>query len=241
MRNICVICAIPQETRPLLAKFPQRVCGSLSGFKSWTITSAGKTITIIESGIGQENAANAAAAAILHYRPDCIISSGFCGALTANLQVGNIVTADVIHQLSQGHPGQTVTPDPTVNSSLLTGCATANFISTDNICSKGDILKLLPPNTTTVIEMESYAVASICQEHGMPFFTVRAVSDAFDTDPSQLFRTIADQNYNIRLPAVIFAVISKPSFLSQLFTLAKGASTAGKSLATTIFTIVEKL
>lgn len=241
MHNICVICAIPQETGHLLAKFPQRVCGSLAGFRSWAITSASRSITIIESGIGRENAAKAASAAILHNKPDCLISSGFCGAVTADLQVGDIVTADAIHRLSRGNPGQTIALGTTLNDSLLTGWVTADFISVDNICSKSEILTSLPPMTTAVIEMESFAVASICIEHGVPFIAVRAVSDALDTDPSQLFRAIADQNFNIRLPAVILAVITKPYFLHQLFTLAKGARIAGKSLATAIFTVVEKL
>lgn len=241
MRNICVIFAIPQETGHLLAKFPQRLCGSLSGFKSWAITSASRSITIIESGIGRENAAKAASAAILHNKPDCIIGCGFCGALTADLQVGDIVTAGAIHHLSQGGPGQTITLGATLNNSMFSGFVTADFISVDNICSKREILTSFSPLATAVVEMESYSVAAICREHGIPFFAVRAVSDALDTDPSHLFRAIADTNFNIRLPAVILAVIGKPSRLRQLFILAKGARVAGKSLATAIFTIMEKL
>ena len=241
MRNICVICAIPQETSHLLARFPQKSCSSLSGFKSWRINTAVNSLTIIESGIGGENAAKAAAAAILHIKPDLIINSGFCGAVTTNLHVGDVVAADGIYSLNQGAPGQTVTHDTNLNSTLLAGYATAEFITADTIYSKSEILKFLPKITPAVVEMESYAVASICKERGIPFLAVRAVSDALDTDPSQLFRSIADQNFNIRLPAVMLAVIRRPSLIGQIFTLAKGAKIAGKSLATAIVNIVEKL
>jgi len=241
MRNICVICAIPQETRQLLAKFPQRSCGSLSGLRSWEINTAGNSVTIIESGIGCENAAKAATTAILHNKTDLIINSGFCGAITTDLHVGDIVAADVIRHLSHGAPGQTITLAANLNNSLLAGYATAEFISADTICSKSEVLKSLPAVATAVVEMESFAVASICKEHGIPFLAVRAVSDALDTDPSQLFRSIADQNFNIRLPAIISAVIRRPSLIGQILTLAKGAKIAGKSLATAIVSIVEKL
>ena len=240
MRNICVICAIPQETRQLLARFSQKSCGSLSGFKSWGINAAGNSVTIIESGIGGENAAKAASAAILHIKPDLIINSGFCGAVTSNLHVGDIVAADEIYSLNQGVPGQTITHDKNLNNSVLAGYATAEFITADTIYSKSEILKSLPTAATAVVEMESYAVASICNERGIPFLAVRAVSDALDTDPSQLFRSIADQNFNIRLPAVMLAVVRRPSLVGQIFTLAKGAKIAGKSLAAAIVNIVEK-
>lgn len=241
MRKICIICAIPQETSQLLKKFPKRNCGTVAGFKSWQTASAKSSVTIIESGIGRENATRAATAAILIIKPDYVINSGFCGALTAGLQIGDIVTANAIHKLGNGVPGQTITVEASLNDAVLKGFAAADFISADSILGKSELLKSFPPLTTAVVDMETYAVAAVCKEHGMPFIAVRAISDVLDTDPSRLFRAIADQDFNIRLPAVVFAVISKPSFLRQLFTLAKGARIAGKSLATTLVTILERL
>lgn len=241
MCNICIICAIPQETRHLLAKFPQKGCGTVAGFKSWQAASAKHSITIIESGIGRENATRAATAAILNIKPDYVINGGFCGALTADLQVGDIVTANTIHSLGKGVPGQTITVEAASTDAALKGFAAADFISADSILDKSELLKSFPSLTTSVVDMESYAVAAVCKEYGIPFIPVRAVSDALDTDPSLLFRTIADQDFNIRLPALISAVINRPSFLPQLFTLAKGARIAGKSLATTLITILERL
>ncbi|NJD91695.1 MAG: hypothetical protein FIA91_09305 [Geobacter sp.] len=241
MGNICIICAIPQETRQLLAKFPQKGCCKVAGFKSWQAASAKHSITIIESGIGRENATRAATAAFLNIKPDYVINGGFCGALTADLQVGDIVTANTIHILDKGVPGQTITVGASLNDSALKGFAAADFISADSILGKSEFLKSFPSLTTAVVDMESYAVAAVCKEYGIPFIAVRAVSDGLDTDPSLLFRAVADQDFNIRLPAVISAVISRPSFLRQLFTLAKGARIAGKTLATTLVTVLERL
>lgn len=241
MGAICIICAIPQETGHLLTKFPQRTCGAFAGFRSWETTAAGKNITVIESGIGRENATRAITAVILRNRPDCVISSGFCGALTAGLQVGDIVTANVIHNLSNGLPGQPIKVDASLNDSALKGLTIADFISTDSICDKKELVQTVACSSTAVVDMESFAIASMCKEYGIPFIAVRAVSDALDTDPGQLFRAIADQNFTIRLPAVISAVVGRPSFLSQLLTLAKSAKIAGKSLAAALFTIVERL
>lgn len=241
MRNICIICAIPQETKHLLARFPQRSCGRLSSFRTWGINATDRTITIIESGIGRENAARAAIAAIMHNRPDCIINGGFCGAMTTGLHVGDIVTAGQIHNLRKETAGEAIPLDATSNNPLLTEFATADFITADFICSKDEILKSFSYLTTAVVEMESYGVASTCKEHGVPFIAVRAVSDPLDTDPSHLFRVISDKDFNISLPAVISAVIKKPSLLGQFVTLAKNARRAGKSLATAIVNIVETL
>lgn len=241
MLNICILCAIPQETRPILAKLPRGTSCTLAGFKTWQIASAGKYITIIESGVGQNNAGNAAATAALQIRPDLIISAGFCGAVTAGFLVGDIVTADAIYRLASGSIRETITPEANFTETAFQGLAPAVYLSADSIYSKPEVRNLSQAPHKAVIEMESYAVASTCREHQIPFIAVRAVSDAFDTDPSHLFRAISDKNFTISWHSVLRAVIRKPALLCQLPSLANGARLAGNSLAQVMANALEKL
>lgn len=224
-----------------MAKLPRGTGCTLAGYKAWQIASAGKNITIIESGVGQKNAGNAAAAAALQIRPDLVINAGFCGAVTAGLRVGDIVTADAIHCLASGSIRETITPDTNLTEQAFKGLATAAYLSLNNIYSKHELINLSQPPHKTVIEMESYAVASTCREHHIPFSAIRAVSDALDSDPSHLFRAISGKDFTISWHSALWAVLREPSLLRQLPSLANGARLAGNSLALVMANALEKL
>lgn len=241
MRNVCIICAISQETRLILAKLPRSASGSIAAFSSWKTTVADNCITVIESGIGQENAGKAASAAVLQIKPDLIINAGFCGAITADLHTGDIVSSSFIHNLTAGTIKEKISPDQTLQVSMFRGIANVDFISADSIYEKLDIRTLLPSANTAVIEMESFAVASICNECRIPFIAIRAVSDDFTTDPSHLFKAISGPDFKINSRTLVPAIIRKPSLLCLLPKLAKGARVAGNSLATALANVLEDL
>jgi uridine phosphorylase len=73
---IAVVCAVPAERRALAGLADER-------------------LRVHVSGIGAANAARTAAE-LTAEAPEALISAGFCGALAADLRVGDLVAADEV-------------------------------------------------------------------------------------------------------------------------------------------------
>lgn len=162
------------------------------------------------SGVGKVNAARCATELILEHHPDCIINSGFTGALAPGVKVGDIVVAtevahhDVWHGegnvpgQAQGEPlrfnadGFLLKKAETALRSFKTGhpdtgvhfglIATGDqfFISAEE---DGRILGLYPDALSS--DMESASIAQVCRHFGVPFLCIRVVSDVHTSSLAQ--------------------------------------------------------
>ena len=110
MANICIICAIEQETTPILQRFPAARVSNLAGLPAWHFQAFGHSVTLIQSGIGGNRAAKAATEAVA-LAPEIIISAGFCGALTAEVAVGEVLLAEKLYGYSSGSITAEISPD----------------------------------------------------------------------------------------------------------------------------------
>src|SRR6185369_5465780 len=203
MGNVCIICAIHQESNPILRSFRRTERSLIAGIPAWEIISDSNTIHLLQGGIGLNNAARAARIAADLLRPDLVVSAGFCGALFPGLEAGDIIAAEKLYRYSSGIITQNTAfdlsrPEP----QILTGhpgIRPGIFISTEGIVDKSLLISHIKHLATpsTVLEMESWSVSEVCKERGIKFTAIRAVSDPAENDPAELFRNICDNDFNI--------------------------------------------
>lgn len=177
--RICIISAMEKEYR------------MLSGLSSI----AGHEIIPAVSGIGKVNAALGAAELIAKYAPDCIINTGVAGGLGANVHMGDAVVGVqcAYHDVWCGEgnePGQvqglparfdadpdllgvarSLDPRRTVHYGLI--CTGDRFIEKRE--EDMEILRVFPD--ALACDMESAAFAQVCCLKGVPFMSLRIVSD----------------------------------------------------------------
>ncbi len=91
MKKIAVIFAFYWELRPLARRM------GISFFKSFptVITAEGGNVMLARSGMGAGRAADMAEDIIKDFRPDLMISAGFCGALVKDLKIGDVIVSDL--------------------------------------------------------------------------------------------------------------------------------------------------
>ncbi len=100
--------------------------------------------------------------------PSRVFAAGFCGALTASLRVGDIVTSPRI--------------------------VTVEHLVSDPVEKQ----RLAELHGADAVDMESAAVAEVCAEKRVPFLAVRAVSDTVDTALSpELVRLLSGGNVSV--------------------------------------------
>lgn len=204
MRRI-VLVAMEEEAAPFLERASDideavQVGGSLHR----DVVIDGTSILLVQSGIGFVNAAGAATSAILRAeliggRVEAVISAGTAGGLGPGLRVGDVaVGAEYVnldadarvfgYRIGQvpGMPASYV-GDAALHARALSGAARAGaswsvhsglFASSDSFMTPEKFARIehdFPGITAT--DMESIAIAQTCHVHGVPFVSIRGISD----------------------------------------------------------------
>jgi len=241
MGIISIICAIRQETVPILKRFPAERISWPDGLPAWTFQAYGHSVTLIECGIGSSKAAKAAeTAAALGL--DIIISAGFCGSLTKGVAIGELFLAEKLYSYSAGTFSAGIIPEQELNGLIGTRLKKATFITTAEIVNKAQVHSLLPdPAAATMLEMESSAVAAVCRSSNIRFFAIRSVSDTAEQDPSKLFQLICDNKCNVSRAKAVLSLIRKPSLMPEFLQLYRNSTVAGKTLTEAIALALESI
>ncbi len=152
-------------------------------------------VVLLKSGIGKVAAAVGAAELIRAFNPDCIINSGVAGALDASVGVADVVAADrtVYHDVDCGcdNPYGCMQGFPLyypADARLLDAFQRLNLEAKTHIglvCS-GDRFVSQPTDLHAIknhfpealaVDMESCSIAQVCHMYGVPFLSLRVVSD----------------------------------------------------------------
>ena len=155
----------------------------------------------LQTGIGKVNAARAAVEAILTERPDAIISTGCAGGMAPGLRQMDVVIASetAYHDVWCGEPNpfgliegqpQRFPADPVLLEAAFKAAPYAHkglivtgdqfFISLEE---DRRILGLYPD--ALAADMESAAIAQVCRHYGVPFLSVRVISDVHTSEKDQ--------------------------------------------------------
>jgi len=149
-------------------------------------------VIYVETGIGKVNAAMRTMRAICEYHPDMVINFGTAG--TINHKVGDIFVCNhfidrdlrkvtlngVVSEIEFGRDA--INRVFTGHQLMYGTCNTGDSFITQGADIEGD-----------VIDMESYAEADVCREMGVPFISVKYVTDVVGQNSSEeWYAKIAD-------------------------------------------------
>lgn len=139
-------------------------------------------VIYVETGMGKVNAAMKTMRAICEYHPDMVINYGSAGTLNHN--IGDIIVCNRFIDRDL----QKVTLNGVV-SEIVFGTDEARHVLTEQrlnerakvlwgTCNTGDSFITSGADIEgDVIDMESYAMADVCREMGIPFVSVKYVTD----------------------------------------------------------------
>ncbi|HEV3244442.1 MAG TPA: hypothetical protein VGZ31_08525 [Chthoniobacterales bacterium] len=167
-------------------------------------------VTVLHTGVGGKNC-NERVEALLHkVRPRLVISSGFAGAVAEDLQVGDLILAENFSDRQLLSAAEQILRDRSPRVAKL-------FTSTSIVDSVAERNEIARASGAAAVDMETGAIVGICNAHGVPLLSLRALSDTpkeplpappnvlFDierqrTDPRKLFgHIIAGPTAIIRL------------------------------------------
>ncbi|MCL2761334.1 MAG: hypothetical protein FWD70_06790 [Desulfuromonadales bacterium] len=243
MKTIGIIAALPEEANQIIKHYPEKKHSKLQGFDLFRFSTDTYHVSLIIGGMGPKNAYNCAKAIIEAENPEAILNIGFCGAITENLRIGDIILGERIFSYSNGIFNEALTSKKfgeAFSEKHIQACS-GSFISSSEVVDKHEILKIIPKEILNpVLEMETAAVAEVCEKFNVPLMAIRSVSDQATEEIDFKISDITDENYKIKISKVILALIRKPPLLMQFIRLAKNSKKAATTLKDTVTKIIEQ-
>jgi adenosylhomocysteine nucleosidase len=190
-------------------------------------------LALIETGEGPRNASRVLRSWLEKRSARAVINIGFAGSLSPLLQIGDIVVArearsrtesfdasasplfQVAGRIQNVRPGVAITVDEIICDAK----------------AKRRLAESLPAGEVGWVDMESAAVASVCNSLGVPFLIARSVSDTFDEDLPLDFNRCRTSDGRVSARKVVGALLARPRALRGLIELQRRSETCAEKLA----------
>jgi adenosylhomocysteine nucleosidase len=220
----------------------------------------GQDCLLVRSGMGKQRAEQATQYVLEHYQPAVVLSLGFCGALATTLRIGDLVVCSPLtalltipSMLSPATPVGIVDCDDSLVRQALDvtlppsrelpirlrlqrkkpicgGCLTLPRVASDRRLKEWLALNF----TSAAVDMESFWIGMLVGQAGVPFLTVRSVSDSRAQSLPPLDDLVDDLGH-IKLEPMSRYLLGHPLGVGQLARLGLQARRAQNSL--TSFTV----
>lgn len=198
--KVGIIVAMEEEIKHLIKAFEHYELHEIANQKFYEGIIQGKSVAIVQSGIGKVNASIASSLLIEHFKVEILINTGSAGAIQSGLEIGDLVVStelayhDVDNRIFNYQYGQIpqmpefykADAELVHKIAILSGEDTkvhqGLIVSGDSFVSSEAETKRIKkyfPNAL-VTEMEGAAVAQTCFQFQIPFVVIRSVSDTAD-------------------------------------------------------------
>lgn len=219
--RIGFVFAMPMEARPFVRRLRLRRV-ALGGLPAWDgRLPGGRPVTAVVTGMGTA-LATAGCRRLLDERPvERAVVVGITGAVENVTPIGTVVRPEAVVHSGTGrryrpHPLGPGQPAPA-----------GVMWTTDEIINEPEAIGALRAQGVVCLDMETAAVAGVCEERGIPWSVIRVISDrATDgsVDP-EVFR-MSNQDGTPNPRAVLRYFAAHPGRLPVMARLARGASRA---------------
>lgn len=185
-------------------------------------------VTVLLTGMGAENAANAMLSLPIEAHDICI-SAGLAGSLDAALKTQDIVVARIAETLEQSVRAAS---DPSLlDLAVSSGANPVNIsLTSEKIIATAEEKESLSQNAS-IVEMESVHILAAASQRHVPAVAVRAISDAADEDLPVDFTRILDSHGHLKIGGLLKEVGLSPYRIPILIQFGRQSRAAGKSLA----------
>ena len=224
--RLAIMGAMPEEVEPLLEFFGKYETVNYANNKYYVVNYKNNEIVIAYSKIGKVNSTITANTMIQKFGCEKLLFSGVAGAVSPELKVGDLVVATKLAQhdldiTAFGHPYGFV-PEGAVfeeaDKSLIEvaknvakekGIALkeGTIVTGDQfVCDNERKEWIAKTFDAAALEMEGASVAVTCNALNVPFFILRAISDAADMDASFSFDEFLEASAKISADFVVAMV-----------------------------------
>jgi adenosylhomocysteine nucleosidase len=237
--RLVLFAALPQETADFMRRTGPWSRLAASPCPAWTSERKDCSLLLVRTGMGMQRLPRLFKWAAAQRGCDLIVSFGFGGGLTPELQVGDLCLCNRFcrwnPERSTIDPGGLAMDGRVCKQFLKASHAvrTCVDVTTPRVASKAEIGRHLNPLTggsPALVDMESHTLAQLAHEASIPFVTLRSVSDTLHDELDFDLSSIADGQGNVRVPQFAATVLRRPGLLRSFLRLWRDSRQASLSL-----------
>jgi adenosylhomocysteine nucleosidase len=246
--RILIMAALPQEVRPFLRRVRARPRRDL-GLPAWEWEP--EAVVVALSGMGGVAAGRAGETLISCCRPELLISLGFGGALTPELAVGDVVLGATFWHYDPDTRELKAGSQPSVPRSLtrlshsleMLGrtIVAGSVVTTTRIIHKGSQSTPLSGLPHPVLDLETGVLAELAAAHGLPFLSLRAITDTAWEEIPEFLRDTGDPEATVRVRKALTWLVEDFRRVNDLLRLWSRSSRASQALAEALAILVPLL
>ena len=224
---------MPMELAPLRRRMTDRRPFPELGRRAVTGRLAGVEVVATTVGVGTRAAIAATERLLASASVPLVVVVGIAGASAPHLRVGDVVVPEsVIH----GHDGTTHT------STIVRGVDRQGTIHTsDELLVDADAVAALHRRGIVAMDMETGAIAAVCDRHGVLWTAFRAISDTIDRPVDKDVMTMLSRDGTPNVGAALRFVARRPHKIPHLVALARDSNKACNAAAAAAERALENL
>lgn len=227
--DVGVVIAMPIEAGHLVDRL-QRVRRYKT--RSLTIIEGeleGRLLALVVSGVGPTAARRGAERLLDGHRPRVLVSAGFAGALDPTLNRNDLAIPRAVVNAA----GESIAVDPAPTRAAPAAIRRVErLLLVDRVITEAtEKNRLRDRHGADLIDMESFGVAAAARDRGIPFVSLRVVSDDARSElPPEVARML-NASGSYRVGAALRAIWTRPSAAKDFWTLHAHALEAADRLA----------
>ena len=211
-----VVAALQQELAPLKRRFQH-------------------DLVLIETGMGCENADRSLRARLREQHVAAVLGIGLAGALSSSLEIGDLVIGQEVWGRTRITPPASLVKAARETLSNDSGIHLGSVITVNKmVCTtegKRQLATSLGVDQLGCVDMESWAVARVCEEIGIPYLIVRCISDVLSEDLPLDFNRFCLPDGNLDIRRIMRSAFLHPSKLQGLWKFARRLTLCTSRLA----------
>jgi nucleoside phosphorylase len=221
---IAVTFALPAESAEFLRRLRNKSQVHRNGIRIIRATMNDRRVEVLHTGVGEKVCRQRVEKFLQDEHFNCLISAGFAGALTDDLQIGDLLLARNFSTVDLSERHSLLSSLPIHVTDLLTVPALMDSSEERN--------KLARTSGAAAVDMETEFIARACAKHGVPLFSLRVISDT----PREIFPAPANVLFDLpkqRTHTLKFATffLAHPHRIPRLVQFARRIARARKTLA----------
>jgi len=217
------ICAMPMEARPLVRKL-SLTASTIGGVPAWSGVLGARTVVAIVTGMGTELARGGTERLLEAIPVKRVLVVGITGALENVTAIGTLVLPELV---VNGTTGDEYRPSP-----LGAGTPAGTMWTTDGLITDPDVLAGLRARGVVALDMETAAIAAVCDGRGVPWSVFRVISDrASDGTITEEVFHLSNQDGSPNPAAILRYFLRHPGRIPRMARLATGARRAAETAA----------
>ena len=221
--KVAVFYALDSEIKPTLAMLGRKMRLEHAKLGRFDIILSGATC-FIKTGMGAENSAQAGREFFSSFEPELVISAGFGGMVSGKAAVGEPLSISQVEFYPEG--GKIELPE----TGLFPELRQAPLVTIFKWMQKAALKTDFKGKEFLAVDMETYPLAGLCAEKGVPFAGIRAITDGEDMEIDFAPEDISDENGDYSPMKAIWLIAKRPALLPQALKLGANSRKAARAI-----------